>query len=125
MSINSTISKELIKVDKILKNSGLYKEFSYTEKKYTELDYNPITGDNETTSSSTSYTFNGIPLATKSDELKESAYSVLLDVIVMASNIEFEMRPGLEFDLDGTVWNVSTFTLNPADSVYELVLGRK
>jgi hypothetical protein len=125
MSINSTITKELSKVEKILTKSGLYKQFTYTDKTYVETNYNPITGDHESTSSSTDYTFNGIPLTTRSDELQESAFSILLDVVVMASNITFEMRPGLEFVLGGQVWNVSTFKLNPADSVYEIVLGRK
>lgn len=124
-NINSTISRELIKVEKILKNSGLYKQFTYTDKTYTETNYNPITGDHDSTSYSTTYTFNGVPLQTRSDELSESAYSVLLDVVVMASNITFDMRPGLEFTLGNVVWNVSTFKLNPADSVYEIVLGRK
>jgi hypothetical protein len=125
MSINSIISKEVIKIEKILKKSGLYKEFSYTDKTYSETTYNPITGDHDSTSSSTVYSFNGVALTQRSGELEEGSYNVLMDIIVMAANVTFDVRPGLEFTLGTTVWNVSTFKLNPENSMYEITLGRK
>ena len=126
MSISSRISKELIRVEKILKNSGLYKQFSYIERTDVETSYNPITGDHESDSSSTTYLFNAVVLNTRSaDRLEASAYSLLSDIIVMSANVEFDMRPGLEFTLGTQVWNVSSFTLNPENSMYEITLGRK
>lgn len=126
MSISSRISKELIRVEKILKNSGLYKQFSYVERTDVETSYNPITGDHESDSSSTTYLFNAVVLNTRSaDRLEASAYSLLSDIIVMVTNVEFDMRPGLEFTLGTQVWNVSSFTLNPENSMYEITLGRK
>jgi len=126
MSISSRISSELIKVEKILKQSGLYKEFSYVERTDVETSYNPITGDHESDSSSTTYLFNAVVVNTRSaDRLEASAYSLLSDIIVMAANIEFDVRPGLEFTLGTQVWNISSFTLNPENSMYEITLGRK
>jgi len=126
MSISSRISSELIKVEKILKQSGLYKQFSYVERTDVETSYNPITGDHESDSSSTTYLFNAVVVNTISaDRLEASAYSLLSDIIVMAANIEFDVRPGLEFTLGTQVWNISSFTLNPENSMYEITLGRK
>jgi len=126
MSISSRISSELIRVEKILKNSGLYKQFSYIERTDVETSYNPITGDHESDSSSTTYLFNAVVTGTRTaDRLEASAYSLLSDVIVMAANVEFDMRPGLEFTLGTQVWNVATFKLNPENSMYEITLGRK
>jgi|TARA_B110000285_G_scaffold5747_1_gene6088 hypothetical protein len=125
MSINSTINKELIRIEKILSKSGLYKEFSYTDKAYSETTYNPITGDHDSTSASTDYTFNAVTLDQKGGSLEESSYSILMDIIVMAANVTFDMRPGLEFTLGTQVWNVSTYKLNPGNSAYEITLGRR
>ena len=126
MSISSRISSELIRVEKILKDSGLYKQFSYIERTDVETSYNPITGDHESDSSSTTYLFNAVVTGTRTaDRLEASAYSLLSDVIVMAANVEFDMRPGLEFTLGTQVWNVATFKLNPENSMYEITLGRK
>lgn len=126
MSISSRISSELIRVEKILKDSGLYKQFSYIERLDVETSYNPITGDHESDSSSTTYLFNAVVTGTRTaDRLEASAYSLLSDVIVMAANVEFDMRPGLEFTLGTQVWNVATFKLNPENSMYEITLGRK
>jgi len=125
MSINSRITSELIRIEKILVKSGLYKSFSYVSETFAETTYDPITGSHDSTSASTTYTFNGVTLATRSDELSQGSYSVLMDIIVMAANVEFELQSGLEFTLGDVVWNVSTFKLNPANSMYEIVLGRK
>ena len=126
MSISSRISSELIRIEKILKDSGLYKQFSYIERTDVETGYNPITGDHESDSSSTTYLFNAVVTDTRTaDRLEASAYSLLSDIIVMAANVEFDMRPGLEFTLGTQVWNVATFKLNPENSMYEITLGRK
>ena len=126
MSISSRISSELIRIEKILKDSGLYKQFSYIERTDVETSYNPITGDHESDSSSTTYLFNAVVTDTRTaDRLEASAYSLLSDIIVMAANVEFDMRPGLEFTLGTQVWNVATFKLNPENSMYEITLGRK
>ncbi len=123
-TINSKISKELVRVEKILQKSGLYKSFSYTETTTDKTTYNPITG-NFATSRGVNYTFNAVTLETRAGNLDESAYSILMDIIAMPANITFEMRSGLEFVLDGVTWNVANFKLAPQNSLYEITLGRK
>ena len=125
MSISSTVSKELTKIENVLIKSGLYESFSYTDKTFKETEYNPVTGTTDGSTSSIVYTFNGIPLQQRSGNLEESAYSVLMDIIVMYANVKFDMRPGLEFVYGSQVWHVSTFKLNPENSMYEITLGSK
>lgn len=125
MQINSIIAKELVRLEKILTKSGLYRTFTYVEEVYKDETYNAITGDYDSTSTSVTHEFNGVPLQNNDSVLEQSAYFTMMTIIVIASNIEFDMRSGLEFTLDGIVWNVSTFKLNPENSTYEISLGRK
>ena len=133
MSIYYTIEKELSKVEKILIKSGLYQKFTYQEEiKFEGSTYDPVTGSYTGQEANDEFEFNAVTLGQRSGVLEDNSYTILMDIIVMYENVEFEMRSGLEFKFDSNndsiynqIWNVSTFKLNPVKSAYEITLGRK
>lgn len=115
--------------DSILEAQGLYQDVSYTDVSESSDNYDPMTGSYSNTTTNT-YSFKAVVL---SEDIAEAGgevegvgrYGVGLKLIIVPSRLEFELMVNQVFVINGDNWKVSSFSLAPQNTIYEVSLRRK
>jgi hypothetical protein len=118
------IQSQLNKVDNILISNGLYSTATYEDSTDNLDNYNPATGEYEELSKVV-HSFNCVFMSQDSNNDKDNSSGVSSSIIVLPSNLEFEVQIDQIYTLKGLTWQVASFEQAPQDSIYTINLRRK
>ena len=110
----------------ILTELGLYDTVTYVEEVTTPGEYNPIAGNFGEETTSTIFTFQAVVLTEgNANEPGANSFGLGQQLIVVPSQIKFELSTEQTLTIDGKDWIVESFNLAPKDTIYTINIRRK
>ena len=111
--------------DLVLKELGLYENITYVDTQDRLASYNPVKGEYEGATPIT-YTFQAV-VVTEENVLQSdgTSYGLGQQLIVVPSQIKFDLSVGQILTFSGDDWIISSFNRAPQNTVITISVRRK
>ena len=111
--------------DRILTGLGLYETITYVDPQEATATYDPVKGE-FTGATPITFTFQAVVVTEENVLQKDgSSYGLGQQLIVVPSQIKFELSAGQILTFDGNDWIVNSFNRAPQNTIITISIRRK